>query len=129
MHHFLCIPVVHKFLVLMMCHFFWSLLTLQDTSYSPEPHISADCSQNLLSAREAVSLWFLGTRKVCISAESLRDAILTHCSPSINVVFFLVQTHKYFISNFTHGPFFCIFAFFKFLFPEWRILVIRKLVG
>ncbi|KAF7380505.1 hypothetical protein HZH68_016370 [Vespula germanica] len=36
---------------------------IKDTSYSPEPHISADRSQNLLSAQEAVSLWVLGTRK------------------------------------------------------------------
>lgn len=79
MHHFLCISVIHKSLVLIMCHFFWSPLTLQDTSYSPEPHISADRSQSLLSAQEAVSLWVLGTRKVCISAESPRDAILIHC--------------------------------------------------
>ncbi|PBC25370.1 hypothetical protein APICC_06826 [Apis cerana cerana] len=63
MHHFLCISVIHKSLVLIMCHFFWSPLTLQDTSYSPEPHISADRSQSLLSAQEAVSLWVLGTRK------------------------------------------------------------------
>nr|XP_050863603.1 protein quick-to-court isoform X4 [Vespula vulgaris] len=37
---------------------------IKDTSYSPEPHISADRSQNLLSAQEAVSLWVLGTRKI-----------------------------------------------------------------
>lgn len=85
-HHFLCVSVVHDSLVLMMCHFFWSPLTLQDTSYSPEPHISADRSQTLLSAQEAVSLWVLGTRKVCISAEPPRDAILTHCYLSICVI-------------------------------------------
>ncbi|XP_024942829.1 mechanosensitive channel MscK isoform X4 [Cephus cinctus] len=39
------------------------LENVKDTSYSPEPHISADCSQSLLSAKEAVSLWVLGTRK------------------------------------------------------------------
>ncbi|KZC08468.1 hypothetical protein WN55_10667 [Dufourea novaeangliae] len=40
------------------------LENVKDTSYSPEPHISADRSQILLSAQEAVSLWVLGTRKV-----------------------------------------------------------------
>ncbi|XP_076294916.1 GRIP domain-containing protein quick-to-court isoform X4 [Lasioglossum baleicum] len=40
------------------------LENVKDTSYSPEPHISADRSQILLSAKEAVSLWVLGTRKV-----------------------------------------------------------------
>ncbi|XP_043800927.1 uncharacterized protein LOC122719293 isoform X1 [Apis laboriosa] len=39
------------------------LENIKDTSYSPEPHISADRSQSLLSAQEAVSLWVLGTRK------------------------------------------------------------------
>ncbi|XP_076766552.1 GRIP domain-containing protein quick-to-court isoform X2 [Xylocopa sonorina] len=39
------------------------LENIKDTSYSPEPHISADRSQSLLSAQEAVSLWALGTRK------------------------------------------------------------------
>ncbi|KAL0126120.1 hypothetical protein PUN28_004917 [Cardiocondyla obscurior] len=39
------------------------LENIKDTSYSPEPHISAECSQSLLSAQEAVSLWVLGTRK------------------------------------------------------------------
>ncbi|XP_018305809.1 uncharacterized protein qtc [Mycetomoellerius zeteki] len=37
------------------------LENIKDTSYSPEPHISAE--QSLLSAQEAVSLWVLGTRK------------------------------------------------------------------
>ncbi|XP_020286955.1 uncharacterized protein LOC109856282 [Pseudomyrmex gracilis] len=36
---------------------------VKDTSYSPEPHISAECSPSLLTAQEAVSLWVLGTRK------------------------------------------------------------------
>ncbi|XP_076176512.1 GRIP domain-containing protein quick-to-court isoform X3 [Ptiloglossa arizonensis] len=62
------------------------LENIKDTSYSPEPHISADRSQTLLSAQEAVSLWVLGTRKVCISAEPPRDAILTHCYLSICVI-------------------------------------------
>ncbi|XP_076236987.1 GRIP domain-containing protein quick-to-court isoform X1 [Calliopsis andreniformis] len=39
------------------------LENIKDTSYSPEPHISADRSPCLLSAQEAVSLWVLGTRK------------------------------------------------------------------
>ncbi|XP_011633358.2 LOW QUALITY PROTEIN: uncharacterized protein LOC105424693 [Pogonomyrmex barbatus] len=39
------------------------LENIKDTSYSPEPHISAEHSQSLLSAQEAVSLWVLGTRK------------------------------------------------------------------
>ncbi|XP_077268709.1 GRIP domain-containing protein quick-to-court isoform X1 [Temnothorax americanus] len=39
------------------------LENIKDTSYSPEPHISAERSQSLLSAQEAVSLWVLGTRK------------------------------------------------------------------
>ncbi|XP_076636532.1 GRIP domain-containing protein quick-to-court isoform X1 [Colletes latitarsis] len=39
------------------------LENIKDTSYSPEPHISADRSHTLLSAQEAVSLWVLGTRK------------------------------------------------------------------
>lgn len=108
-HHFLCISVIHNSLVLMMCHFFWSPLTLQDTSYSPEPHISADRSQSLLSAQEAVSLWVLGTRKVCIFAESPRDAILIHCFLSINVVFVHVQMHKQ-----TNISFFSIFALLRF---------------
>lgn len=77
--HISSIFVVHNTLVLTICHFFWSPLTLQDTSYSPEPHISAEHSQSLLSAQEAVSLWVLGTRKVCILTR-LRsdDAILIH---------------------------------------------------
>ena len=78
-HHISSILVVHNTLVLTMCHFFWSPLTLQDTSYSPEPHISAERSQSLLSAQEAVSLWVLGTRKVCILTRLLRDdATLIH---------------------------------------------------
>ncbi|XP_070160543.1 protein quick-to-court isoform X3 [Polyergus mexicanus] len=40
------------------------LENIKDTSYSPEPHISAEHSQSLLSAQEAVSLWVLGTRKI-----------------------------------------------------------------
>ncbi|XP_011704401.1 PREDICTED: uncharacterized protein LOC105459807 isoform X2 [Wasmannia auropunctata] len=39
------------------------LENIKDTSYLPEPHISAERSQSLLSAQEAVSLWVLGTRK------------------------------------------------------------------
>ncbi|XP_029176076.1 uncharacterized protein LOC114944348 isoform X1 [Nylanderia fulva] len=39
------------------------LENIKDTSYSPEPHISAEHCQSLLSAQEAVSLWVLGTRK------------------------------------------------------------------
>jgi len=78
-YHILSILVVHNTLVLTMYHFFWSPLTLQDTSYSPEPHISAERSQSLLSAQEAVSLWVLGTRKVCILTRLLRDdATLIH---------------------------------------------------
>lgn len=86
-HHISSILVVHNTLVLTMCHFFWSPLTLQDTSYSPEPHISAEHSQSLLSAQEAVSLWVLGTRKVCILIRLPRDAILIHFLSPLNVVF------------------------------------------
>ncbi|XP_046493189.1 protein quick-to-court isoform X1 [Neodiprion pinetum] len=39
------------------------LENIKDTSYTPEPHISADSSKTLLSAKEAVSLWVLGVRK------------------------------------------------------------------
>lgn len=49
---------------------FWSPLTFQGTSYLPQLHISADRSQCLLSAQEAVSLWVLATRKVCILTET-----------------------------------------------------------
>lgn len=85
-HHISSILVVHDTLVLTMCHFFWSPLTLQDTSYSPEPHISAEHSQSLLSAQEAVSLWVLGTRKVCILIRLSRDAIFHFLTP-VNVAF------------------------------------------
>lgn len=85
-HHISSILVAHDTLVLTMCHFFWSPLTLQDTSYSPEPHISAERSQSLLSAQEAVSLWVLGTRKVCILIRLPRDAILHFLTP-VNVAF------------------------------------------
>ena len=121
MRHFLYITVVHKSLVLIMCHFFWSPLTLQDTSYSPEPHISADRSQSLLSAQEAVSLWALGTRKVGISSKSPRDAILIHCFLSINVVF--VHTNAQ-----TNIFFFYIFAFLKLFFCEKTIFCIKCLL-
>lgn len=92
----------HNTLVLTMCHFFGPPLTLQDTSYSPEPHISAEHSQSLLSAQEAVSLWVLGTRKVCILIRLLRDAILTHSLTSTNVAF----AHVY------DAPIFSIFIYY-----------------
>lgn len=98
-HHISSILVVHNTLVLTMCHFFWSPLTLQDTSYSPEPHISAEHSQSLLSAQEAVSLWVLGTRKVCILIRLPRDAILIHFLSPLNVVFLhTYNMHRSFIS-------------------------------
>lgn len=96
-HHFSSILVVHNILVLTMCHFFWSPLTLQDTSYSPEPHISAEHSQSLLSAQEAVSLWVLGTRKVCILIR-LRDAILIHFFNARKCSISSYNMHRFFIS-------------------------------
>ncbi|XP_012057629.1 PREDICTED: uncharacterized protein LOC105620749 [Atta cephalotes] len=45
------------------------LENIKDTSYSPEPHISAERSQSLLSAQEAVSLWVLGTHSEVLSTE------------------------------------------------------------
>nr|XP_050863597.1 protein quick-to-court isoform X1 [Vespula vulgaris]XP_050863598.1 protein quick-to-court isoform X1 [Vespula vulgaris]XP_050863599.1 protein quick-to-court isoform X1 [Vespula vulgaris]XP_050863600.1 protein quick-to-court isoform X1 [Vespula vulgaris] len=51
---------------------------IKDTSYSPEPHISADRSQNLLSAQEAVSLWVLGTRKFTLQYIALRSGHTVH---------------------------------------------------
>lgn len=62
------------------------LENIKDTSYSPEPHISAEHSQSLLSAQEAVSLWVLGTRKVCILIRLSRDAIFHFLTP-VNVAF------------------------------------------
>lgn len=109
------IIIMHRSLVLMMCHFFWSPLTLQDTSYSPEPHISADRSQSLLSAQEAVSLWVLGTRKVCISAETPRDAILI---PLFILHLRFIGSHGGCTSNFYTYPssvFLSISAFLTFL--------------
>nr|XP_031848663.1 uncharacterized protein LOC116434066 [Nomia melanderi] len=90
------------------------LENVKDTSYSPEPHISADRSQILLSAQEAVSLWVLGTRKVCISAELPRDAILIHCLLSICVVLVHIQDALaiFMLLLFFIVFYFCIFQIF-----------------
>ncbi|XP_053972820.1 protein quick-to-court isoform X1 [Hylaeus volcanicus] len=74
------------------------LENIKDTSYSPEPHISADRSQSLLSAQEAVSLWVLGTRKAMyrriIEARSNQGAL----DPEITLQF-LKSAIYYFLTD------------------------------
>ncbi|CAK9826593.1 Protein quick-to-court [Anthophora retusa] len=74
------------------------LENIKDTSYSPEPHISADRSQSLLSAQEAVSLWVLGTRKAMyrriVEARSNQGAL----DPEITLQF-LKSAIYYFLTD------------------------------